>query len=50
MRARSLMVLATALPLLLAGCGSGSDKQSVATGDGTDNSKVLVVLADDLKL
>lgn len=48
MRARSITVLTAALPLLLAGCGSGSSsKQAVSTAD---NSKVLVVLADDLKL
>ncbi|MCU1594387.1 MAG: glycine/betaine transporter substrate-binding protein [Frankiales bacterium] len=47
MRARSIMALTAALPLLLTGCGGSSDKQSVSTAD---NSKVLVVLADDLKL
>jgi osmoprotectant transport system substrate-binding protein len=48
MRARTLIALAAGLPLLVAGCsGSSSTKLS---SNGTDNSKVLVVLADDLKL
>jgi osmoprotectant transport system substrate-binding protein len=47
MRARSLVVLAAGLPLLLTACG-GSSKQTVSSGP--DTSKVLVVLSDDLKL
>ncbi|MCU1624604.1 MAG: glycine/betaine transporter substrate-binding protein [Frankiales bacterium] len=48
MRARTLIALAAGLPLLVAGCGGSSN--SKLSSNGTDNSKVLVVLADDLKL
>jgi osmoprotectant transport system substrate-binding protein len=54
MRARSLLALAAAVPLLLAGCSdSGSDKSSTSTSGKKASSSagdVLVVLADDLKL
>jgi osmoprotectant transport system substrate-binding protein len=46
MRARHALALAV-VPMLLAGCG-GSSSSKLASGP--DNSKVLVVLADDLKL
>jgi osmoprotectant transport system substrate-binding protein len=46
-RARTLLVLAAGLPLLLAGC---SDSSSKGSPSGPDNSKVLVALDDDLKL
>ncbi len=47
MRARTLLALSAGLPLLLTGCsGSSGGKAS----GGEDTSKVLVVLADDLKL
>jgi osmoprotectant transport system substrate-binding protein len=50
MRARTLVAVAAALPLLLAGC-SDSDKGKTSTlADSSSAGDVLVVLEDDLKL
>ena len=46
MRARHALALAV-VPMLLTGCGGSSSSK---LSSGPDNSKVLVVLADDLKL
>ncbi|MCU1600556.1 MAG: glycine/betaine transporter substrate-binding protein [Frankiales bacterium] len=53
MRARTLLALSAGLPLLLTGCGGSSSAKVSSNGSPSsseDTSKVLVVLADDLKL